>query len=109
MKKSKRERLEAQGWKIGDTKEFLGLSDEEMAYIEIKLALSSRVRELRKERKLTQEQTAKLIGSSQSRVAKIESGDPAVSIDLQVKSLIALGASREELAEAIRSSNVEMP
>jgi DNA-binding XRE family transcriptional regulator len=109
MKKSKREKLEVQGWKIGDAKEFLGLSDEEMAYIEIKLALSNRVRELRKERKLTQEQTAKLIGSSQSRVAKIESGDPTVSIDLQVKSLIALGASREELAEAIKSSGVAMP
>lgn len=109
MKKSKREKLEAEGWKIGDTKEFLGLSDEEMAYIEIKLALSNRVRELRKERKLTQEQIAKLIGSSQSRVAKIESGDPTVSIDLQVKSLIALGASREELAEAIKSSGMAMP
>jgi DNA-binding XRE family transcriptional regulator len=109
MKKSKREKLEAQGWKIGDTKEFLGLSDEEMAYLEIKLALSNRVRELRKKRRLTQEQTAKLIGSSQSRVAKIESGDPTVSIDLQVKSLIALGASREDLAEAIKSSNVGMP
>jgi len=109
MKKSEREELEAQGWKIGDTKEFLGLSDEEMAYIEIKLALSTRVRELRKKRKLTQEQTTKLIGSSQSRVAKIESGDPTVSIDLQVKSLIALGASREDLAEAIKSSGVAMP
>ena len=106
MKKSKREKLEAQGWKIGDTREFLGLSDEEMAYIEIKLALSSRVRTLRQEKKLTQEQTAKLIGSSQSRVAKIESGDPTVSIDLQVKSLIALGASKEELAEAIKSSGM---
>ena len=82
MKRSKREKLEAQGWKIGDTKEFLVLSDEEMAYIEIKLALSSRVRELRMKRKLTQEQTANLIGSSQSRVAKIESADPTVSIDL---------------------------
>jgi DNA-binding XRE family transcriptional regulator len=109
MKKSKREKLEAQGWKIGDTREFLGLSDEEMAYIEIKLALSSRVRTLRQEKKLTQEQTAKLIGSSQSRVAKIESGDPTVSIDLQVKSLIALGASREELAEAIKSSGMAIP
>jgi DNA-binding XRE family transcriptional regulator len=109
MKKSKREKLESQGWKIGDAKEFLGLSDEEVAYIEIKLALSNRVRELRKKRKLTQEQTAKLIGSSQSRVAKIESGDPTVSIDLQVKSLIALGASIDELAEAIKSSGMAMP
>ena len=106
MKKGKRERLEAHGWNIGDTKEFLNLTDEEMAYIEIKLALSQTVREIRQQRKLTQEQTAKLIGSSQSRVAKIEAGDPTVSIDLQLKSLIALGASRELLARAIKSSGI---
>ena len=106
MKKSRQEKLKAHGWIIGDTQDFLGLSDDELAYIEIKLALSQRVRELRKQMKLTQEQTARLIGSSQSRVAKIEAGDPTVSIDLQVKSLIALGASREELAQAIKSSEV---
>lgn len=99
MKKSKQSTLEAKGWKIGDTQEFLGLSDEEMEYIEIKLALSQKVRQLRLDKNMTQEQTAKIIGSSQSRVAKIEAGDPTVSIDLQVKSLIALGASREELAD----------
>ena len=102
MKKSIRERLEKQGWKVGDTKEFLSLSDEEMSYIEIKIALSQKVRELRKARNLTQEQTAKLLGSSQSRIAKIEAGDPSVSIDLQVKSLIALGASKDELADAFK-------
>ena len=101
MKESKRKRLEAYGWKVGSTKEFLNLSDQELEYIEIKLALSQKVRELRLERKMTQEQTAKLLGSSQSRVAKIEAGDPSVSIDLQVKSLIALGASRDELAEVL--------
>ena len=101
MKKSKQSKLEATGWKIGDTQEFLGLSDEEMKYIEIKLALSQKVRQVRIDKKMTQEQTAKIIGSSQSRVAKIEAGDPSVSIDLQVKSLIALGASREELADVI--------
>jgi DNA-binding XRE family transcriptional regulator len=105
MKRSKRSKLKAHGWKIGDTQDFLRLSDEEIEYIEIKLALSQKVRQLRLERKMTQEQTARLIGSSQSRVAKIEAGDPTVSIDLQVKSLIALGASRDELAQAIKSKN----
>jgi DNA-binding XRE family transcriptional regulator len=103
MKKNQIERLEAQGWKVGDVKDFLGLSAEEMAYIEIKLSLSQSVREIRKRKKLTQEQTANIIGSSQSRVAKIEAGDPSVSIDLQIKSLLALGASKEDLAQAIQS------
>ena len=81
--------------------EFLGLNDEEIAYIELKLALSKKIRELRLEKNLTQVETAKLLGSSQSRVAKMESGDPSVSIDLQIRSLLALGASMEELAQVI--------
>lgn len=106
MEKRKKARLEARGWKIGDAKEFLNLSDEELEYIEIKLALSQSVRRLRREKGLTQEQTAQLIGSSQSRVAKMEAGDPSVSVDLLVKMLLTLGASREKLAEMIGTNTL---
>jgi DNA-binding XRE family transcriptional regulator len=99
--KTKRRTLEAGGWKVGDTQEFLGLTDEDIALIDIKIALSQLIRQLRRQKKLTQEQTARLIGSSQSRVAKIEAGDPSVSIDLQVKSLIKMGATKEEVGEVI--------
>jgi len=102
-KRSKQEKLEVHGWKIGDEQDFLGLSNEEMEHLDIKLALSQKVRQLRLEKRMTQEQTARLIGSSQSRVAKIEARDPTVSIDLQVRSLITLGASRDELAQATKS------
>jgi DNA-binding XRE family transcriptional regulator len=101
MDKEKVELLKTKGWKVGSTEEFLDLSEEELAYIELKISLSRLVRELRDERQLTQQQTAKLIGSSQSRVAKIEAGDPSVSVDLQIRSLLALGASKEDLAKAI--------
>ncbi|TET99350.1 MAG: XRE family transcriptional regulator [Anaerolineales bacterium] len=101
MYKKKKQLLEAKGWKVGTVDEFLGLNDEEIAYIELKLALSKKIRELRLEKNLTQVETAKLLGSSQSRVAKMESGDPSVSIDLQIRSLLALGASMEELAQVI--------
>ena len=103
MDKNKKELLKAKGWKVGSTKEFLDLSEEALAYIELKISLSRLTKELRVKRQLTQQQTADLISSSQSRVAKIEAGDPSVSIDLQIRSLLALGASKEELAEAIRS------
>jgi len=106
MDKRKERLLEEHGWKVGDAQSFLELSDGEMEYIEIKISLSQKVKELRKLRELTQEEMAKLIGSSQSRVAKIEAGDPSVSIDLQVKSLIALGATRTELAATIKSSEI---
>jgi DNA-binding XRE family transcriptional regulator len=101
MDEEKRKKLEAQGWKIGGTQEFLGLSDDDIAYIDIKIALSQMIRELRRQQKLTQQQIAKLIGSSQSRVAKIEAGDPSVSIDLQVKSLIKMGATKEDVGKVI--------
>lgn len=106
MKQDKREALEAQGWKVGDTAEFLSLTEEELEYIEIKIALSQKVQEIRKRRRLTQKETADLIGSSQSRIAKMEAGDPSVSIDLQVKSLLALGVSRNELGEIIKAEQL---
>jgi len=103
MDKNKKELLRAKGWEVGSTEEFLELSEEELAYIELKISLSRLTKELRVKRQLTQQQTADLISSSQSRVAKIEAGDPSVSVDLQIRSLLVLGASKEELAEAIMS------
>ena len=103
MDKKKKELLKIKGWKVGSTEEFLDLSEEELAYIELKLSLSRLAKEIRAKRQLTQQQTADLISSSQSRVAKIEAGDPSVSVDLQIRSLLALGASKEDLAEAIIS------
>ena len=101
MKATKRKRLEAKGWKVGTVEEFLNLSPEEVAYIELKHALSNSLRERRSKEKLSQVEVAKLFNTSQSRVAKMEAGDPSVSIDLLVKSLLALGASPKDLAKAI--------
>ena len=103
MEKAKRKRLEAKGWRVGTAAEFLGLAPEESAYVELKLALSSKLRELRSRQRLSQVQMAERIGSSQSRVAKIEAADPSVSLDLLVRSLIALGATRKDLAKVIAS------
>ena len=104
MDKARSKRLEAKGWKVGTTSEFLGFSPEEARYIELKLALSEHLRRRRVRRKLTQEQLAKLLSSSQSRVAKMESGDPSVSLDLLIRSLLALGISEQDLAKVIAAS-----
>jgi DNA-binding XRE family transcriptional regulator len=101
MDKRKKDKLAKKGWKTGSVAEFLDLSDEESAYIEMKLALSEKLRERRRRTKLTQAELAKAIESSQSRVAKMEAGDPSVSIDLLVKSLLALGVSKKELGRTI--------
>jgi len=101
MKRSKRERLEAAGWRVGTGSEFLQLTKEEAAFVEMKLALADSVRRRRQARRLTQVQLARRIGSSQSRVAKMEAADPSVSIDLLMRALLEMGASRAEVARAI--------
>jgi DNA-binding XRE family transcriptional regulator len=101
MKQSKRAKLESKGWKIGSANEFLGLTADEAAYVEMKLALSEKLKRRRQRKRLTQADLAKLVHSSQSRVAKMEAGDPSVSLDLLVKSLLALGVSRKELGRSI--------
>ena len=101
MRAEKRKRLEAKGWKVGSAKELLNLSDEEAAYVELRLKLAEGLKARRNAKGLTQTALAKAVHSSQSRVAKMEAGDPTVSLDLLVKSLLALGASNRDLAAII--------
>ena len=96
MRKSKRERPEAKGWRFGTAQEFLGLSAEESAYVELR----------RQKRNLSQTELARMVYSSQSRVAKMEGGDPSVSLDLLIRSLLALGASARDLARAISGQSL---
>lgn len=101
MNHVKRARLEAKGWRVGVVDEFLELPPDDAAYIELKLVLTERLREYRRAKQLSQVQLAELLGRSRSRVAKIENGDPSVSLDLLIRSLLALGATRKELARMI--------
>ena len=77
------------------------MSKEESEYIELKLALSQALVKRRKQSNLTQVQLAKKLNSSQSRIAKMEQGDPTVSLDLLVKSLLAMGATKKNIAKLI--------
>ena len=101
MKASKRKKLEAAGWKVGSASEFLELSDTEAMLVNMKLALAKKVKELRQSKKITQNELAELIGSSQSRVAKLEIADRSVSMELLVRSLAALGASRAQIGKIV--------
>lgn len=105
MKVSKRRKLENAGWKVGSVDEFLELSPEESAYVEMKIALSKFLKETRIKKRISQVAFAAKIDSSQSRVAKMETGDPSVSIDLLMKSILALGASNKEVARVISSNS----
>src|SRR4051812_33009641 len=91
MKSSKRKKLEAAGFKAGDVAEFLALSDEEMALIDLKVRLVMMLKAVRESRGVTQQALAKLMGSSQSRVAKLEGACAEASLDLICKALFSLG------------------
>ena len=103
MNKSKRKKLESKGWKVGTAQDFLELSNEEAAYIELKLALAKNLQKRRRTLKITQTDLAKRIRSSQSRIAKMEAGDPSVSLDLLIRSLLALGVSKQSLQSYLPS------
>jgi ribosome-binding protein aMBF1 (putative translation factor) len=101
MDKRKKARLEANGWRVGSAEELLGLTPDEAAYVELRLRLSDAVRDLRKRKQLTQVDLAERLRSSQSRIAKIEAADESVSLDLLIRSLLALGATERDLAKVI--------
>ena len=106
MRKATKKRLEAKRWKIGTARDFLGLSAEESAYIELKIRLAEGLRRRRQEKGLSQVEIAAKLQSSQSRIAKMEAGDPSVSLDLLIRSLISLGASDRELSKIIATPRV---
>ncbi|HYH81046.1 MAG TPA: helix-turn-helix transcriptional regulator [Longimicrobium sp.] len=109
MDEKVRRALEEDGWRFGTVQEFLGLTDEEAALIEIHLKLGDALRERRLQSGLTQVQLARRMGSSQSRVAKMELGSPSVSLDLLIRGLLATGATTQEIGAIIASAQPPQP
>ncbi|OGA71412.1 MAG: transcriptional regulator [Betaproteobacteria bacterium RIFCSPLOWO2_12_FULL_65_14] len=100
MSAARLKRLQSAGWKIGGATNFLQLSDAEAMLVELKLSLTHAVRQSRQKRGLSQIDLAQRMGSSQSRVAKMEAGDPSVSLDLIARAFFASGGTRQELQRA---------
>ena len=101
MDRKKEKKLKSKGWAVGTAADFLELSPEETRYIELKLALSASLKEERQKQGVTQVELAKLMRSSQSRIAKMEAGDPKVSVDLLLKALLTLGVTKKQLSKII--------
>jgi transcriptional regulator with XRE-family HTH domain len=100
MDKQVRKNLEAAGYRFMDAEDFLELSEEDRQIVELRMELRRNIREKRRQSKLTQHELAKKIKSSQSRVAKIESGAPDVSLDLMFRSFFAAGCKLSDLGHA---------
>lgn len=104
MKSEKQKRLGDAGWTVGTTDEFLGLTAAESALVDVKLALATELRARRRNLHVSQETLAKRLQSSQSRVAKMEAGDPSVSIDLLMCALLVAGTTRRRIAHVIAAA-----
>ena len=101
MDKKKQKKLEAAGWNVGDAEDFLELNQAESDFIALKIALSENLKTRRQSLRLTQKEFAGMIHSSQSRVAKMEAGDPGVTLDLLVKSLLTLKTPKEDIEKML--------
>lgn len=101
MDRTRWKSLQKQGWTEGSATDFLELTPEEASYVEIRLRLADLARDLRRASRLTQRQAAERLGSSQSRIAKLEAADPSVSLDLMVRSILSLGGGKQEIAKSV--------
>ena len=101
MKKAKLDKLKKAGYRVTDTQKFIGLSDAEAALVELKIALTARLRTVRHEKGVSQIELATRLGSSPSRVAKMEAASSDVSLDLIFKALLSLGENPKKLGKTI--------
>ncbi|MBA4063716.1 MAG: transcriptional regulator [Isosphaera sp.] len=97
MDATKRKKLEAAGFRVGDAEDFLGLTPEEREFVDLRVKLSRLIRLMREKLKLTQKELATRIKSSQSRVAKLEGGAGDVSLDLMFRGLFAVGGKLADM------------
>jgi DNA-binding XRE family transcriptional regulator len=97
MDEAKRKRLESLGYWVGDYGDFLGLTDAERQHVELRIALCTGIKRLRAAQGLTQKALGKMIDSTQSRVAKVETGTVEVSLDLMFRAFFALGGKLADL------------
>ena len=69
--------------------------------VEIKLSLINAVRQSREKHGMSQIDLAQKMGSSQSRVAKMEAAETDVSLDLLVRAMLATGAKPRDVGRAL--------
>jgi ribosome-binding protein aMBF1 (putative translation factor) len=104
VKAEKKQRLEAAGFKVGSADEFLGLTPSESALVSLRLSLAEEVRRRRLRLHCSQAALAQRLGSSQSRVAKLEAAEADVSLDLLFRALFATGAKMRDVGKVVSAA-----
>ena len=90
MTEAKKKILEAKGYKVTDSAEWLGLSREEAQIVDMRVALAQELERVRKAKGITQAELAKRIGTKQSGVARMLNNPDTSTMDNLIKALIAL-------------------
>ncbi|HEY1793325.1 MAG TPA: helix-turn-helix transcriptional regulator [Opitutaceae bacterium] len=104
MKSEKKNRLEAAGYRVGSADDFLGLTREESSLVTLRLSLAEEVRRRRVLLHYSQTELARRIGSSQSRIAKLEAAESDVSLDLLFRALFATGAKMRDVGKVVTAA-----
>jgi len=88
-------------WVETTVEEFLDLSPEDVVIVEFRAALALALQKARRRMKITQEEAADLIGTSQAQISKMEAGVSSVTLDRMIKALTALGVPRRTIVKAL--------
>src|SRR6266849_1649725 len=91
MQPDKRKALEAAGWKFGDAADFLSMTDEERQMLDLRVDAALAVRRQRQAMKLSQDELARRIHTSQPRIVKIEKAAKDVTLDQILRAYAAAG------------------
>ena len=101
MTEAKKKILEANGMKIVDSSDWLGLAKEEARLVEMRIALAEELERVRKAKGLTQAELARRVGTKQSAVARMTGKPESTTIDSLIKSLMTLGEPVSKIAACL--------
>jgi predicted transcriptional regulator len=96
--KEKREKIEAAGYEVTDSVDWIGLDPAEQIVVAMRISLAEELDRLRKEKKLSQSDLAKILGTRQPGVSRLISNPSATTLDALVRALLTLGATSRHIA-----------
>lgn len=89
MDAAKKKSLEAAGWKVGDSAQFLEMSEDERQLLDVRVQLALAVRNQRRLQRMSQKELGARLKTSQPRVAKIEWAARDISMDQLIRAFAA--------------------
>ena len=101
MTEKKKKILEANGYRVVDSADWLGLSNEEAQIVDMRVALAQELERVRKAKGVTQAELARRVGTKQSGVARMINNPDTSTMDNLIKGLIALGEPISKIAACL--------